>query len=129
MPKPNLKAIHGRIHPRGWRRLLALNQLGSQVLTTCQIVGFAGEDWFAQLMTRLADTVRTECHRKVFTVVGIAKVRGERLIETGLMARSEGPTIVIEYDQNNKPLVDALVQAGVPRKQIILSRSRFVHHE
>jgi len=59
--------------------------------------------------------------RQVFAVVGIAKARDEHLVETGLLARIEGSRIVIEHDQNNKPLVDALVQAGVPRHQIILA--------
>ena len=29
--------------------------------------------------------------------------------------------IIIDRDINNKPLIDALVQAGVPRTQIILA--------
>ena len=29
--------------------------------------------------------------------------------------------IVIERDVNDKPLVDALLQAGIPRKQIVLA--------
>ena len=31
-----------------------------------------------------------------------------------------GDTIVVECGLNDKPLVDALVQAGVPREQIVL---------
>ncbi|SRR5258708_36164541 len=38
-----------------------------------------------------------------------------------LLVRLLGETIVIERDQNDKPLVDALLQSGVPRSQIILA--------
>ncbi len=38
-----------------------------------------------------------------------------------LMARIVGDRIVIDIDQMNKPLADALRQAGIPEKQIILA--------
>jgi hypothetical protein len=57
----------------------------------------------------------------LFTITSIANVRGETVIETGIVARLEYETIVIERDISNKPLVDALVQAGVPREQIVLA--------
>jgi hypothetical protein len=40
---------------------------------------------------------------------------------TNLIAHLEGDLIVIYHDVNNKPLVDALVQNGVPRDKIILA--------
>jgi hypothetical protein len=39
---------------------------------------------------------------------------------TSLLVRISGDTIIVERDQNSKPLVDALVQAGIPRSRIIL---------
>jgi hypothetical protein len=42
-------------------------------------------------------------------------------VETSLLARIVGEKIIIEDDKTNKPLVDALVQAGIPREQIVLA--------
>jgi len=38
-----------------------------------------------------------------------------------VMARVEGDKVIIEADGTNKPLVDALVQAGIPRNKIVLA--------
>jgi XisI protein len=57
----------------------------------------------------------------VFTIMSIANVRSEKIVETGIVARIEYETIIIEHDISNKPLIDALVQAGIPREQIILA--------
>jgi hypothetical protein len=38
-----------------------------------------------------------------------------------LLVLIEGETVIIERDQNDKPLVEALLAAGVPRAQIILA--------
>ena len=38
-----------------------------------------------------------------------------------LLVRIVAETVVIERDQNDKPLVDALIQAGVSRNQIVLA--------
>ncbi|MDX2140626.1 MAG: element excision factor XisI family protein [Chloroflexota bacterium] len=35
--------------------------------------------------------------------------------------QTDHDSVVIERDMNDKPLVDALVQAGVPREKIILA--------
>jgi hypothetical protein len=37
------------------------------------------------------------------------------------VARLVGDRIIIERDVNDKPLVDALVEAGVPHGQIVLA--------
>lgn len=42
-------------------------------------------------------------------------------MDVSLVVRIIGEQIVIERDLNNKPAVDALVQAGVDRKDIILA--------
>lgn len=57
----------------------------------------------------------------VFTVVYISKFGNETSVDTGLLVRITGNRIVIIHDQNDKQLVDALIQAGVPRKQIVLA--------
>jgi hypothetical protein len=57
----------------------------------------------------------------VFPVAGIGRVQGKHVANLSLFVRIVGDTVVIERDQNDKPLVDALVQAGIPRQQIILA--------
>lgn len=57
----------------------------------------------------------------IFAIVSIGRVRDRRIVDSGLVARLAGDRIVIEHDVNDKPLVDALTQAGVPRGQIVLA--------
>lgn len=38
-----------------------------------------------------------------------------------VMARVMGDMVIIEEDRTDKPLVDALMQAGIPRHQIVLA--------
>jgi hypothetical protein len=59
--------------------------------------------------------------QSLFTVVAIGHIKGEHFTTTGLVVRLTGNTVVIEHDVNDKPLVDALVQAGVSRGQIVLA--------
>lgn len=55
----------------------------------------------------------------VFTVV--TTINGKNTSFMSLLVRILTDTVVIERDQNDKPLVDALVQAGVSRNRIILT--------
>ena len=57
----------------------------------------------------------------IFAVISIAQLRDERIADAGLIVRLVDDKIIIELDLNSKPLVDALVQAGVPREQIVLA--------
>ncbi len=57
----------------------------------------------------------------VFAVVSVGEVRDKRIADAGLIVRLVGDKIVVECDLNDKPLVDALIQAGVPREQIVLA--------
>ncbi len=57
----------------------------------------------------------------MFTIVSVGEVRDRRIVDMGLVVRLINDKIVIERDVNDKPLVDALVQAGIPRQQIILA--------
>jgi hypothetical protein len=59
--------------------------------------------------------------QQIFTVVSVGQVRDKRIVETGLIARVIGGQIVIERDVNDKPLVDALMQNGLPRNLIVLT--------
>ncbi len=57
----------------------------------------------------------------LFTVVDVYQQRGTRQASTGLIVHLTAEHIVVERDMNNKPLVDALIQRGVPRQLIILA--------
>jgi sulfur carrier protein ThiS len=52
-------------------------------------------------------------------VVTVPHNKGNAFIS--LLVRILGETVVVERDQNDKPLVDALAQAGIPRSKIILA--------
>jgi len=56
-----------------------------------------------------------------FTIVSVANVKGQRSTTTSLIVHLENNSIIIEHDINSKPLVDALVEAGISRKRIILA--------
>jgi hypothetical protein len=57
----------------------------------------------------------------VLATVDFYHWQGNRGADAGLIARLEHDAVVIERDMNDKPLVDALLQAGVPREKIILA--------
>lgn len=57
----------------------------------------------------------------IYTIVDIATVRGRRVVGTVLVARLDNDRVVIELDQHDKPLVDALLARGVPKSQIVLA--------
>jgi len=79
------------------------------------MLGYAGEALNGySYLTSSAD-------QNVFTVVSVGKVRDERVVNTALLVRLINDHIIIERDINSKPLVDALMQAGIPREQIILA--------
>jgi len=79
------------------------------------VAGYAGRalNGFGYLLTSEDE--------QVFAVVSVSHVRDKRIVDTGLVARVAGDRIIIERDVNDKPLVDALVQAGVPRRSIVLA--------
>jgi hypothetical protein len=55
----------------------------------------------------------------ILSVVTVPHNKGNTFIS--LLVRILGEIVVVERDQNDKPLLDALVQAGIPRSQIILA--------
>ncbi len=59
--------------------------------------------------------------QQFYVVASIATFDKKRFVSADLAVRLVDETIVIEHDMNNKPLVDALVQAGVPREKIVLA--------
>lgn len=59
--------------------------------------------------------------QSILTIVSIAIVKGKRMTTTSLIVRIDNDQVFIEHDINNKPLVDALVEAGIPHSKIILT--------
>jgi hypothetical protein len=57
----------------------------------------------------------------VFTVVVVAHLHGKHHSGVSVVVRIVDDHVVIERDQNDKTVLDALVQAGIPRQQIILA--------
>ncbi len=84
--------------------------------TLCYVMdGYAGEGLNGRsYLTSSADG-------RVLAVVTVAQVRDQRIADADLIVRLIADKIIIERDLNDKVLVDALVQAGVPRKQIVLA--------
>lgn len=79
------------------------------------LAGYAGE------MLNGYSYLTTNADGTVFVVVGMGFIGDQRFVDTSLVARLERNTVVIERDVNNKPLVDALLAAEIPRSQIILA--------
>lgn len=57
----------------------------------------------------------------VFAVVSVGEVKDKRIADAALIVRLIDDKIIIERDINDKPLVDALIQAGVSRERIFLA--------
>src|SRR5262245_14442385 len=57
----------------------------------------------------------------VFTVTDFARVRGEHISGVSVVVRIVDDMIIVERDQNDKIVKDALIQAGIPREKIILA--------
>ena len=57
----------------------------------------------------------------VYTVVDVAQVKGKHISGVSLVVRLVDNKVIVERDQNDKVIVDALVQAGIKREDIILA--------
>jgi hypothetical protein len=80
-----------------------------------EVAAYAGEMLNGQLYFMASPDNR------LFAVISIGRERTEYSADASLIARIIDTSIVIDHDMNNKPLIDALVQAGVPRQQIIVA--------
>jgi hypothetical protein len=56
-----------------------------------------------------------------FTVISVGYLPDKRVVDAGLIVRLVEDRIIVERDVNDKPLVEALIQANVPRSQIVLA--------
>lgn len=58
----------------------------------------------------------------VFAVISLATMpKAQRIATAGLIVHVVNDKIIIERDMNDKILLDALLQAGIPREQIVLA--------
>jgi sulfur carrier protein ThiS len=56
-----------------------------------------------------------------FTVLVTTNTKEKYTSGISLVVRIIGNQIIVERDQNDKTVLDALLQAGIPREQIILA--------
>lgn len=89
-----------------------MDTLGKKLQDAIQIYAGTGNNVESHVTVH-----ETNC---VFALVSIGNFQGKPFVETGIVARFEGERNIIEKDGNNKLLVDALLQAGVPEEQIEL---------
>jgi hypothetical protein len=79
------------------------------------VAGYAGEGLNGvSYLTRSDDG-------NVLTVTDFARIKGKHVTGVSVVVRLVGDLIIIERDQNDKLVLDALTQAGIPRSQIILA--------
>jgi hypothetical protein len=79
------------------------------------MAGYAGRDLNGEsLLTHNDD-------QTVLSVISMGTERGQHFAVASLVARLRDDRVIIEQDINDKPLVDALVAAGVPRSRIVLA--------
>ena len=62
--------------------------------------------------------------QSVLTIVSTATVKGKRMTTTSLIVRIDDDQVFIDHDINNKPLLEALVEAGIPHDKIVLTDAR-----
>jgi hypothetical protein len=58
---------------------------------------------------------------QIYAVVVVPDYPRKRIAGMVVMARVVGDVVVIEHDITDKPLFEALMQAGVPRENIVLT--------
>ena len=79
------------------------------------MAGYAGRDLNGESFLTYND------NRTVMAVVSVGDLRGQHFAVTSLAAHVADGQVVIDHDINDRPLVDALIAAGVPRTQIVLA--------
>jgi hypothetical protein len=72
-----------------------------------------GLNGFSELVQNIDQTL--------FSVIATGFRKGTRFSFSALIVRIVGDKIIIEEDRNSDPLYEALMQAGIPREQIVLA--------
>jgi XisI protein len=63
----------------------------------------------------------TNTEQNVFAVLFVGKFQEQHIADAGLIVRLEGDFVIVEQDLNSKIVLEALLQAGIPREKIILA--------
>lgn len=77
------------------------------------IAGYAGEG-----LNGISYLTRRE-GGNVLTVTDFARIAGRHIVGVSVVVRLIGDKVIIERDQNDKLVLDALIEAGIPRDHII----------
>jgi hypothetical protein len=95
----------------------ALKEFDLKAKVLSAISGYVGEalNGYSYLTTNSDQTL--------FTVISLAWVKQQRVVDTGLVVRLENDQIIIERDVNNKPLAEALLEEGIPEAKIVRAYS------
>jgi sulfur carrier protein ThiS len=75
--------------------------------------GYTGDGWNARAY------LSHDALQDIYMVLSVGIHEGHRVTDANLIVRVVGETIIIERDMNSDTLMDALLQAGIPRTQII----------
>jgi hypothetical protein len=87
---------------------------------------------FTQVVCEVVEAYATAMHlgksypvsdhaRQYYTVVDIPDHPPQFPVGISVMARVVGDKVIIDADMTDRPLWEALVQAGIPREQIVLA--------
>ena len=87
-----------------------LQEIVSEVIRGYAVAGLNGVSYLVQSEDKT-----------VMAVLGVAQVREQHIADASIITRLQDDRVIIEQDKTNKPLVDALVQAGIPREKIVLA--------
>jgi hypothetical protein len=78
-------------------------------------------EWYTQGDTWKATTYPiTDHQRRTYAVVVVPDLPRPFKARVVVMARIVDDMVIIDEDTTDKPLVDALVKAGIPREKIVL---------
>lgn len=80
-----------------------------------QVQWYAGEGLGVELVSLVND------QKHVYAVAVLDTPTHKEPPEFMIMARVKGDRVIVEADTTDRPLVDALMQAGIPREKIVLA--------
>jgi hypothetical protein len=80
-----------------------------------EVEKYAGDGFNVRLIPLLDD------ERRHYGIIAVDYPTRKEVATVAMMARVVGNQVVIEEDMTDKKLIDALLQAGIPRDQIILA--------
>jgi len=75
--------------------------------------------WYAAKGFNLKTYLVINDDEQVYSVIVVAWPERKHRARVVVLARIEGDTVIIEEDTTDRPLVDSLVHAGIPRDKII----------